>query len=145
MTSEDKIKIKEFRLKGIGYKNIATLLGLSRDSVRSFCKRNGIAGNSSVVALNLKERTDKNLLCAYCGKPIRQKSTGRMRRFCCDDCRRKWWKEHEEAKKKSKEHTYHYICPYCEKEFSAYGNKNRKYCSHNCYIKDRFWREEDGV
>ncbi|RXM53885.1 RNA polymerase subunit sigma-70, partial [Clostridium tetani] len=32
---------------------------------------------------------------------------------------------------------------YCGKEFSAYGNKNRKYCSHNCYIRDRFWRDEE--
>ncbi len=24
--------------------------------------------------------------------------------------------------------------------FSAYGNKFRKYCSHDCYVMDRFWK-----
>ena len=33
---------------------------------------------------------------------------------------------------------YEFICPHCKKPFSAYGNKNRKYCSHACYIEDRF-------
>ena len=29
-------------------------------------------------------------------------------------------------------------CPACGKTFSAYGKRNRKYCSHECYIIDRF-------
>lgn len=145
MTAEEKKKIREFRLKGMGYKKISVLIGLSRDSIRGFCKRNGLAGDSCVVDLNYKEKIDRNVLCAYCGKPLKQKSTGRMRKFCSDDCRRSWWKEHESERQKSKEHIYHYVCPYCGKEFNVYGNKNRKYCSHNCYIKDRFWREEDGI
>lgn len=145
MTRDEKEKIKELRLKGMGYKAIANLLGLTRDSVRGFCKRNSLSGDSCVVALNVEEKVKRNVLCAYCENPLKQKSTGRMRRFCCDDCRRKWWKEHEVERKKNKEHIYHYMCPYCGKEFNVYGNKKRKYCSHNCYIKDRFWREEDGV
>jgi len=37
-------------------------------------------------------------------------------------------------------------CARCGKEFTSYGNKNRKYCSHDCYIKARFWEGlEDGV
>ena len=30
------------------------------------------------------------------------------------------------------------ICPVCKKTFTVYGNANRKYCSHECYIEDRF-------
>lgn len=30
------------------------------------------------------------------------------------------------------------------REFFSYGNKGRRYCSHACYIHDRFWREEEG-
>ena len=33
---------------------------------------------------------------------------------------------------------YAYICPVCKKEFSVYGNANRKYCSHQCYVAGRF-------
>jgi transposase len=29
-------------------------------------------------------------------------------------------------------------CTFCGTEFSCYGDKNRKYCSHKCYIDDRF-------
>lgn len=32
---------------------------------------------------------------------------------------------------------------YCGKAFVAYGNKDRKYCSHDCYIRDRFYQAED--
>jgi endogenous inhibitor of DNA gyrase (YacG/DUF329 family) len=145
MTVAEKEKIRELRLKGMGYKGIATLLGLSRDSVRGFCKRNGLDGDSCVVALNVEEKIKRNLLCAYCEKPIKQKDKGRTKRFCYEECRRKWWIEHQSERNKSDDATYKYNCPHCEKEFSAYGNKKRKYCSHNCYIKERFWRDENGI
>lgn len=146
MTSDEKEKIRELRLKGMGYKKIANFLNLTRDSVRGFCKRNGLAGNSCVVALNFEEKMKRNLLCAYCNKPINQNGKGRTRRFCSDECRRKWWNENQDKRNKKETAFYKFTCAYCGKEFSAYGNKNRKYCSHNCYIKDRFWRdEENGV
>lgn len=145
MDNDNKEKIRELRLKGMGYKAIARLLGLSRDSVRGFCRRNSLDGDSCVVALNVDEKVNNNELCAYCMKSISQKDRGRTRRFCSEACRRKWWKEHQHKRKKSEDAIYQYICPNCGKEFSAYGNKKRKYCSHNCYIKVRFWREEDGV
>lgn len=145
MTSDEKEKIKELRLKGMGYKAIAGLLGLSRDSVRGFCKRNGLDGDSCVVALNVEEKIKRNLLCLCCEKPIKQKHQGRTRRFCSDECRRKWWNENQDKKTKKETAIYKYTCSYCGSKFSVYGNKKRKYCSHNCYIKDRFWRDEYGI
>ena len=93
MTTEEKERIKELRLKGMGYKAIASITGLSRDSVRGFCRRNGLIGVSAVVALNLEEKIKKNELCIYCEKPIKQKLQGRARKFCADECRYKWWNE----------------------------------------------------
>lgn len=145
MTADEKEKIRELRLKGMGYKGIAALLGLSRDIVRGFCKRNGLEGDSCVAALNVEEKIKQKLLCACCEKPIKQKDQGRIRRFCCEECRRKWWSKHQSERNRSDAATYKYNCPYCEKEFSIYGNKKRKYCSHDCYIKSRFWRKEDGI
>ena len=145
MTVDQKEKVRELRLNGMGYKGIANILGLSRDSVRGFCKRNNLDGSSCVVALNFEENKKRNLLCTCCEKPIKQKTKGRIRRFCSDECRRKWWNENKDERNKSEAATYKFTCPYCGKKFTAYGNKKRKYCSHNCYIKDRFWREEDGV
>lgn len=145
MTDMEKQQVQDLRLKGVGYKAIAATLGISRDSVRGYCKRNGLDGNSKVVALNVEEKKKGNLLCACCGKPIKQKAGGRTRRFCSEECRRKWWKDNPQERNKNETAIYKYTCPYCGKEFSCYGNKKRKYCSHDCYIKSRFWGEEDGI
>ena len=32
--------------------------------------------------------------CPVCGTQIRQKETGRPRKFCSDPCRRRYWKAH---------------------------------------------------
>ena len=32
--------------------------------------------------------------CPVCGTQIRQKETGRPRKFCSDPCRRRYWKTH---------------------------------------------------
>ena len=47
-------------------------------------------------------------VCPQCGKPIVQKAV------------------------------YSYTCIGCGCAFTAYGNDHRKYCSHACYIQDRF-------
>ena len=44
MTEEQKLLIKKLRYEGIGYKAIGLQLGLSRDVVRNFCKKNGMDG-----------------------------------------------------------------------------------------------------
>ncbi len=41
MTSVQEKQIRNFRMKGIGYKAIASTLGLSRDVVRNHCKSLG--------------------------------------------------------------------------------------------------------
>ena len=145
MTDEQREKIKELRLEGMGYKAIATSLGLSRDSVRGFCRRHGLEGDSCVISLNVQVKREHNLLCVQCEKPLKQKVKGRTRKFCSDSCRRTWWKENNDKRNKKEDAIYQFVCPYCHKEFKVYGNKCRKYCSHNCYIKDRFWREENAV
>lgn len=44
MTNEQRQKIKAMRLQGIGYMRIADTIGLTRDSVRGYCRRNGLGG-----------------------------------------------------------------------------------------------------
>lgn len=155
MTDEQKQQIRKQRLEGMGYKAIASSIGISRDSVKSFCKRHGLQGNFCVVALNVEEKLGKNLICHCCQKPITQKTKGKPRKFCSDSCRRKWWKEHQDKRLQKDTAFYSFSCSWCNKSFKAYGNSNRKYCSHSCYIKARFgenaastnhdWRELDGI
>lgn len=145
MTEILKQQIYDLRLKGVGYKAIAAVIGISRDSVRGFCKRNGLDGDSLVVALNMEEQKKQRLICSCCAKPLQKNGRGRPKRFCSNECRRKWWNEHPQERNKNESAIYQYTCTHCGQEFSCYGNRTRKYCSHDCYIKSRFWSEEDGI
>lgn len=143
MTDAQAAQIKELRLKGMGYRAIADALGLSRDIVRNHCKAKGMGGYVAATVKNLQERAERSGICICCGKEIAQQGNGRPRKFCSEKCRRQWWKMHpEEGNQKA---MYTQVCARCGKEFTAYGNSHRKYCSHDCYIKARFWRDEDGV
>lgn len=141
--SETEI-INKMRLDGLGYKAIAKAINSTRDRVRRYCFNHNLDGFGDVVAANVDLMKDRNLICACCNKPIKQKDRGRNRRFCSNECRRKWWNDNPQARKKKETAIYKYTCPHCGKEFSCYGNKKRKYCSHNCYIKSKFWSEDYG-
>ena len=122
--------IEKLRNKGVGYKAIAQKLGLSVNTVKSHCRRNGLTGNRSVTdAIEV-------LFCKKCGKKLTQSVGAKQKSFCSDECRLSWWKEHPEKVKRKA--YYELTCAYCRKAFHSYGNKNRKYCSHECYIADRF-------
>ena len=131
-------RIRELRHRGVGYRSIAAELGISRDTVRNFCVSNdlqGIASTQAAVAGNV---------CPCCGGEITQTRRGRPRRFCSELCCRKWWAAHPEAIRQSPQAQHHLKCVYCGKDFIVYSNTRQKYCTHNCYIRDRFWRKEEG-
>ena len=145
MNEVQRKEIFELRGLGYGYKSIARELGLSGDAVKSYCKRHHLNGPGEVVKLNIQVLEKRNIICPQCRKPIKQKGRGRARRFCSDECRRKWWQDNPQERNRKETATYKYTCSHCGKDFSSYGNKQRKYCSHDCYIKSRFWSEEDGI
>ena len=132
--------VQDLRMRGVGYRAIASTVGLSRDAVRNYCKSHGLDSYGAEQIENLREQID---ICQRCGKELQQPSRGRTRKFCSEVCRRTWWTEHPEIKAKKETAFYKTDCKYCGKIFTVYGNKNRKYCSHDCYIHDRFWRTEE--
>lgn len=140
MTAYQQRQVREFRLKGVGYRAIAAVVGVSRDEVRNFCKSRGLDGTGATVA----DRAQTERFCLQCNKKLPAHKQGRRRKFCSDQCRQKWWSAHPEAVARSEEATYEMVCQYCGQTFSSYGNKNRKYCNNQCYVRDRFWRMEEG-
>ena len=116
MTNDIKERIKEYSEQGMGYKRIATELGLSQATVKSFLKR-------TVEVLKAT--------CRECGQPISSLPHKRQKCFCSDKCRNAWWSKNRD--KRNLRAIYEYVCPVCEKEFTAYGNPHRKYCSCGCY------------
>ena len=124
MTEEQKLKLILLRRNGDGYGQIATALGISINTVKSFCRRHGLAAEV------------KGSVCEQCGKAVFQNPGRKRKRFCCDACRNRWWNSHLELVKRKAMYTF--TCPGCGKEFSIYGNSHRKFCCHECYIAYRF-------
>lgn len=129
MTDEQREKIIRFRKMGRGYADIGKELGISKDTIKSFCRRHSLTA-ADIPAIDSTDR------CRECGVEIRQQPKKKKQIFCCKACREKWWTEHpEQIRQKA---VYEFICAGCGKAFTAYGNRKRKYCSHKCYITDRF-------
>ena len=135
MTDEQRTAVTGYRRSGYGYKKISQITGICESTVKTYCRRNGLAG---IVAetLTAKPHSATEKPCQCCGKPVVQFPGRKEKKFCSDACRNKWWNSHLHLVKRKA--VYDFVCPVCGKTFSAYGNRNRKYCSHECYIEDRF-------
>lgn len=139
LTLEQERQIEHLRGKDLGYRVIANELGLSRDTVRNYCRKQGLLADTpsdSDKAPALRE-------CRQCGKALPLESASH-RRFCSDACRWRWWNTHAPSTERPMKSREEITCTYCGKAFIAYRNQGRRYCSHQCYIRDRFWRMEDG-
>lgn len=121
MTNQQKEQIRTMRLQGVGYIKIGKSLGISDNTVRSFCRRNGLGDKS-------KNAVD----CKQCGKLIKIIPKQKPKKFCSDACRNTWWNEHRDCV--NRKANYEYTCACCGRNFTAYGNNHRKYCSHNALI-----------
>lgn len=96
MTNKQKKYIRDMRIEGKGYNTIANALFLSRDSVRDYCKRNGLAGNGAVVHLNAEFDVKNHRVCKRCGKTLLHVPGKRKKTFCSDYCRKQYWRENHD-------------------------------------------------
>ena len=145
LTEEQKKKITELRLQGYGYKTIAAMVGgdLRRENVRYFCRVRGLVGTPELVGLNYDAHRENPNYCKQCGIYLTRNKHSGVKLFCSDKCRRAWWKEHPKEVQNSKKKPYEITCTYCHEKFISYGRPERKYCCHDCYIKDRFWTDKE--
>lgn len=125
MTNEQREIIIRMRSEGHGLTAIAQVAGLSRNTVKSFCRRSDVTVSVA-----------KKGCCPQCGNPVVQTAHVKTRRFCSPECRQAWWNAHPD--RVSKKAVYEFVCAECGEPFTVYGNNHRKYCSHECYIKARF-------
>lgn len=135
MTDAQKEQILKLRTDGLSYGEIACELGMRINTVKSYCRRkfNGDHKKKTVEPGSIVSNIEH---CQECGKPIQQIQGRKIKRFCSDTCRMKWWNAHPEMVKRKNGHEV--ICYHCSKKFLVYGSQVHKYCSHDCYIKDRF-------
>lgn len=135
MTTQEKQMIASLSENGLGYRKIAAQIGISENTVKSYLKR--------MTAADDQKEPDQPAAvfsCPQCGEEIRQTPGRKTKRFCSDSCRYKWWNSHPNQLRR--ESLRQSVCPICGKTFFAYGSRNRKYCSHDCYIRDRFGGEQ---
>ncbi len=127
--TRSKDQVRKLRQAGMGLSLIANELGLNVNTVKSWCRRNNVTPASA----SGDSRTVGQVVgCLQCSSPL----AGRQTRFCCDACRRAWWKTHPDQINRRAFYTF--TCHHCGTVFSAYGNRTRKYCTHACYVRDRF-------
>ncbi|MCL1949216.1 MAG: RNA polymerase subunit sigma-70 [Turicibacter sp.] len=133
MNALQKQRIRDLRGNGESYAKIAAVLGISVNTIQSFCRRNNLGKGINITASN---QSDGQFYCKQCGNEIIQLPGIKTRKFCSDDCCGAWWKANPD--KLGKKAVYTFTCATCGVQFSAYGNKGRKYCSHACYVANRF-------
>ena len=129
MTSGQEKVIQRLRLAGESYTSIARKTGMAVGTIKAYCSRQGI-----------KPRQDETQQCVACAKTlliIRNQS--RPQRFCSAQCRTGWWQENRD--KRVRRGSVH-VCEHCRKEYTSY-RRQSMYCSHPCYIAQRFGTGEE--
>lgn len=135
MTKQQREKIITMRGEGFSYSKISKALGVSENTVKSFCRRNNL-GRSYIETGFQRD----GVFCRQCGTLLTQTAGVKQKKFCSDKCRMAWWNSHPEAVKRKALYTF--ICPICGREFESYGNIKRKYCSRTCYGKSKAVQHE---
>lgn len=135
MNSNQKDVIRKLRANGQSYSQIANSLDISENTVKTFCRRNHLQKADLKILRNAKQDFAISVVCTQCGKLLKQSVKRKPKRFCSDKCRLAWWNSHRDEVKQKKIRTL--VCTACGTEFKSY-DAQRKYCSHQCYIKDRF-------
>ena len=118
MTEKEKNHIIELRQNGKTYAEISKATGLTVGGIKAFMSR--------YKKNTLKTSTENH--CIYCGRKFPKRQKTKPFKFCSPACRHKWWVVNNE---------YTSFCIACGRQFQT-KHKNQKYCSHSCYISDRY-------
>lgn len=123
MTKEQKTLILYYREQHMTYRQIGEKLGLSPDTVKTFCRRNTPQEDRTEASASSQ--------CRNCGAPVHPLPGRRERLFCSPACRTAYWRKHNLLGKDPR------YCAGCGALLTG-GSASRKYCSHACYVRHRF-------
>ena len=106
MTNGEKARIVQMRKRGLGCAEIARSLGMSVNTVKSYCRRSGVKPLE-------KKTAQSGDVCRQCGSVLKH-TPGRKRKcFCSDACRLRWWNGHREQGRNARM----IVCASCGKVF----------------------------
>ena len=86
MTKEQKTLILYYREQHMTYRQIGEKLGLSPDTVKTFCRRNTPQEDRTEASASSQ--------CRNCGAPVHPLPGRRERLFCSPACRTAYWRKH---------------------------------------------------
>lgn len=133
VTQQQKEQISTLRASGTSLGKIATTLGISVNTVKSYCKRNPIIAAPAPAPAPVQ--TERIAHCPQCNAVLEQFPGHRQKRFCSAKCRTAWWKAHPEQLERKK--LFQVECRHCGTVFLQYGSRPRKFCSRGCYLAHR--------
>ncbi|MBQ0027341.1 MAG: sigma-70 family RNA polymerase sigma factor [Lachnospiraceae bacterium] len=125
------------------YKEIADELGLSLNTVKSYCHRHDLGDerikgpktsrNEEIKLRPPKEPRPTIGFCKDCGTAFMQPKRGNLRKYCSSLC------AHRQHLYNPRTYTLKF-CEVCGKPIKQIDSaKPRKYCSNECYITGRYY------
>lgn len=120
MTKTQRDMIIKMRRELKPYSEIAREVGLSANTIKSFCYRH------ELHTAAIKKESGK---CMNCGKQLPAKKT-RPRMYCSPACRVMYWRKHRDNKS---EKLIESECAICGKKIYDYASAKRKFCSRECF------------
>jgi len=70
MTLDEKNRLTNLRKAGRSYTEIADALGISKNTVKTFCRRNGLTPEVEITPVEIVPASATDRLCPHCGKPV---------------------------------------------------------------------------
>jgi IS30 family transposase len=135
LNNQQKDATQKLRKEGKSYTVIASFLGISENTIKSYCRRNNLGGFALVAPESVSAT-----YCRQCGTSVKQTSGKKQKHYCSDKCRMAWWNAHPETV--TRKNVQHFTCETCGETFEGYGKRDRKYCSRACYGKAKAVRHE---
>ena len=137
MTNAQKKLVNDLRGLGQGYKQIAATLGISANTIKSYCRRGNLARHDASKETESKENKD---ICKQCGTALQQPPGLKHKTFCSVECRVRWWsKNRNQSNGKS---SVLKRCASCGTVFRSQASADRKFCGHACFFTARYGKEE---
>ena len=121
MSLSRKDLIIAYRNEGLSYREIAEKTQTSESYCRNICFR------ANRVKTKKQHDSEPEMgLCIYCGKLLVNTDGAKPKKFCSDKCRYDYFNFEKKHK------AYIRTCENCKKEFVAYGNRHKRFCSRDC-------------
>ena len=116
-------RFESLRRAGKTYAQMENILGVSRNTLKSYARRAA-----------LPEISPRQSVCLFCGKKMEPRG---KQRYCSDTCRYAWNYSHrilDQHNAVSKQ------CPQCGRSFFSYPSSHKVYCCRTCYLAGRYGR-----